>query len=633
MHSTFNPCKPNLFLSAAAVIFLGGSVRAASTIPALEAHEKKNPTAEPVRPATQSRIDKHELLGHIRHLSSKEFRGREAGTPDQLAAAKYIAEEFARYGISSLGDEKEGKTTYFQEFSMDTSLGFGKANALSLTVGDKVSELSVGKDFAPFPAGVEQAQARGGVVFAGYGIIAPEYKYNDFANLDLAGKWALVLRYEPQEQDTKSKFGGKELTRHASLAAKVYNCLTRNAVGVLIVTGPAGRENDAEKLVDGSGTLIGDFEVPVLQITRATADKILSQSGKSVKSLQAAIDAELSNQSFALTDVSLKGTASLQHDKKLTWNVIAKLEGSDEKLKSECVVIGAHCDHVGMGGEDSLLGKEGVGKIHYGADDNASGSAGLLEIAQYLGSLKPAERPKRSILLMAFSGEEKGLLGSQYYLQHPKVPLKDTVAMLNLDMIGRSQQSFVQVAGIGSSKGFKDLVQKAAEDLPLHVQLATAGNGPSDHASFYNKQIPVLFFFTHLHGDYHRPTDTWDKINAPAAEAVAELARKLLVEIATNPVRPEFVKNEARGYLGISPDSKKLKESKGYPIGAVLPKSPAEVAGLKAGDVIIAVNGNEVADASDLAMAMIDYGANDEVLIRVMRSGAVLEMPLKIAAR
>ena len=211
--------------------------------PAAEAADEKNcnPTAIPVHPSLSAQIDKGELLGHVKFLSAPELRGREAGSAEQLKAARYVADEFARYGLQPLGENENGQPTYFQNFELKTSKGASQSCALKLNSGGREKSFALKTEFAPFPSALEKTNGKGGVAFAGYGIMAPEYEYDDFGELDLAGKWALLLRYEPQEHDEKSKFAGKDHTRHAGLSSKIYNCAMRRAAGVLIVTGPAGR--------------------------------------------------------------------------------------------------------------------------------------------------------------------------------------------------------------------------------------------------------------------------------------------------------------------------------------------------------------------------------------------------------
>lgn len=592
-----------------------------------------NPTATPVRPSIKAEVDKDELLGHIRFLADPEMRGREAGSPEQLKAADYVAAEFKRYGLEPFGEVKDGQRGYFQEFNLPISRGLGEKNSLALKQGGKETAFQVRKQFAAFSVSKPKAVAEGGVVFAGYGIVAPEYGYDDFKDVNLDGKWALVLRYEPQEFDAGSKFNGRQHTQHAALPAKVAHCLKRKAAGVLIVTGAAGREKEADKLTDGTGAGDENAALPVVNVTRETANVLLEASGKTIGDLQGAIDKDLSLQSFELKGAAVKAEVELQFDLRPTRNIIGRLEGSDPQLKQECVIFGAHSDHVGLGKEGSLLGAEGAGKVHPGADDNASGTAGLLEIAQRLGALKPAERPKRSLIFIAFTGEEKGLLGAQHYLKQPQMPVKDTIAMLNMDMIGRSEDDSVQIAGVGTGKGFKDLVQRVVAGSKLRIYLGSSGEGPSDHAAFYRAGLPVLFFFAGLHPDYHRPTDTWEKINAPVARDLSDLAGKVLIEIANLAARPEYIKPGSRGYLGLGVDQMRVRSAIGFPVGAVAPGSPAAAAGLKSGDLIVTVNGQKIQQAMDFNILLLDFGAGDTLQIVVKRGEEKLELKVQLTER
>lgn len=599
-----------------------GPLAATQTLPVPQ-DEAVNPTAVPVEPAQLPAVDKGELLGHIKYLSSIELRGREAGTPDQRRAAEYISAEFARYGLQPLGDAAEdgARRMFLQKFDLPVVKEFGPDTALSFTIGKETVALARGKDYAPLAGSMKAAKADAEVVFAGYGIADPSRNYDDFAKVDVAGKWALLLRYEPQEHDPDSVFDGKKTTLHSYFTTKINNCVVRKAAGVLIVTGPASRPEQPDQAKGTGLDLIGDFGVPVFEITREAAAKLLKPSGFALADLQAAIDKDLSNHSMALKEARAAGISDIVIDPQPTYNVVAKLEGRDEKLRDEIVVLGAHCDHVGLGNFGSLLGAKGKGRLHPGADDNASGTAGLLEAAQYFAALKPEERPRRSIVFIAFSGEEKGLLGSEHWVQHPTAPLKDVVAMVNMDMIGRSVDGHVQISGVGTSPGFKALVEESAKGSALKIALGSSGVAPSDNTTFFNKNIPVLFFFTGTHPDYHQPGDTWDKINAPVAAEVARIACTVLRGIADSEQRPEFLKAGKRGYLGISPDRALLKTAKGFPVGTVSAGSPAAVAGLKPGDLVVALNGSPMNSAQDLLMGLIGYSPGDEVTLVVERGG------------
>jgi len=620
-------------------VFFALAVRVQASTPptgpegTVEAALLVNPTATPVRPSTNAAIDKGEFLGHVKHLASEEFRGREAGTADQIRAAEYIADEFKRYGLEPYGVPKDGQPTWYQEFSMAQSIGWEAATSLQMLGKHGEKTFAASKDFAPISLGASKCSVEAGLVFAGYGIEAPEYDYNDFKDLPVEGKWVLLLRYEPQAFDPNSKFEGKAHTRHAHFGRKLEQLTKRKAAGVLLVTGLLGLEGKPDALSDGRGPVDPSQKLPFFQLSRAAVDDLLKASGKDIVGLQKAIDADLSCQSFEIKDVKLSGTVELKIDPRSTRNIIARLEGQDPELKKEYVILGAHSDHVGLGRDGSLLGREGLGKIHPGADDNASGTAGLLEIAQYFGSLKPEERPKRSILFMAFSGEEKGLLGAYHYTRHPLVPLKDTSAMLNMDMIGRSEDGRAQVAGLGTGTLLKDLIKKHALQSTLNLHLGSSGEGPSDHAAFYAAGVPVLFFFTGLHPDYHRPSDTWEKIDARTAEKVAMLARNVLTELANHAERPKFTKSSLRGYLGIGLNHMTARETKGYPVGSVQADSPAEKAGLKVGDIIVGINGQKVEQSGDLNMCLIDFGPGDEIEMTFKRGEQIQKAKATLAGR
>ena len=449
------------------------------------------------------------------------------------------------------------------------------------------------------------------VAFAGYGIIAPELNYDDFAGLDLCGQVGADSALRTGRVSEKAG----SIPNTPPMAAKLLNCSVRRAAGVLLVTGPLGHEKDGEQSLLGKDVpgIVGDFNLPLIHITQKVADQLLAPAGKNIGDLQRAIEKDRSNQSFALTGVRVRGVADIQVEKRMTDNIIARLPGSDAALKNEYMIVGAHCDHVGFGYEGSLLGKDGAGKLHPGADDNASGTAGMLEIAQYVASLKGDARPKRSILFMAYSGEEKGLLGSHYFLEHPTIEIKNIDAMLNLDMIGRSSDGGMQISGIRSGKGFKELVTADNAEFNYKLHLGGAGDGPSDHASFFHKNIPVLFFSNGLHADYHRPSDTWEKINAPVAADTARLAAKILLDLANRPDRAVFTPAGSGVFRGLSADREKEGSAKGYPVGGTQEGSPAEKAGLQNGDLIVALNDQALTSALDLLMSLTEFSPGDVV--------------------
>lgn len=591
-----------------------------------------NPTATP-RPAESPEIHKGELLGHIKYLSQMELMGREAGTEGHRMTSRYIASEFKRYGLEPHGDENDGARSFRQEFTVKMVKGFGPATGLKLTEGEASTSFEHRKDFAPFLVGKPTVAGTGGVAFVGYGIVAPEHKYDDFGELNIEGRWAVMLRYEPQEHDAKSVFSGRKHTKHASLNSKIGHCAKRKAAGVIIVTGPAGREMKTELLPrERQRRAIGKWKIPVLVAKRHVVDRILKSTGKTIAGLQEAIDKDLSHQSFLLEGLQLTGGSEAIITNEPTHNVIARLPGRDELLRAEAVVVGAHSDHVGLGEFGSRLGDKGRGKIHPGADDNASGVAALLEMAQRFAALKPEQRPKRSVVFMTFSGEEKGLLGSQHYVRNPSIPLKDIVTMLNMDMVGRSRNGHATVSGVGVAKEFKAIVEKHAKTPGLSVKMGRGASAPSDHMSFYRHKIPCMFIFTGLAPDYHTPSDTWEKINAPAAAAIARLLYGITFDIADAENRPTYIDPQSEGVLGIAP-ARRAGKVKGFTIGRVYPGGAAELAGLKAGDVIIEMDGEAVASADAFTIGLIGQPPGQTIKLKVKRGEEELVIDATLGQR
>ncbi|MBM3457811.1 MAG: M28 family peptidase, partial [Armatimonadetes bacterium] len=321
-----------------------------------------------------------------------------------------------------------------------------------------------------------------------------------------------------------------------------------------------------------------------------------------------------------------------------TRNVIGLLEGSDPVLKQEYVVVGAHYDHLGLGGAHSLSSDERPA-IHHGADDNASGTAGVLELANHFASRRGELR--RSLLFMAFSGEEMGLLGSAHWTKNPTVPLERVAAMVNLDMIGRMKGDTVQVLGAGSSPAWKELLEEA--NRPHRLQLKAGGGGSfggSDHQSFYARQIPVLFFFTGIHPDYHLPSDTWEKVNADGQSRLLQLVRDATLRIVRLDTRPAFTRTQEeqqapspgfRVFLGTIPDY--AEEGVGVVLQGVREGSPAAKAGIQAGDTLVELAGKSIRNVQEYTTILGTLKANVEVGVVVLRKGQRLALKITPMAR
>lgn len=472
-----------------------------------------------------------ELANHVKYLASDQLEGRKAGSKGAEAAAQYIANEFKTYGLKPIGDEG----TYFQSFEIVVAITLGPNNTFAFTAAGKKSAAEVDKGFRPL--GFSSSESfEGSLVFVGYGISDTAKRYDDYAGLDVSGKVVMVLRNAPPSDSTRN------LNQHASLRYKASKARELGAKGLVVVTGPEDSDtDDLIKLTYDNST--GNAGILAVNVTRKVADELLKATATTVKDLQKEINKNRAPRSFSLPGVSVHVALDLKEIRQKTRNVIGMLEGSDPELKNQVIVIGAHYDHLGMGGEGSGSLKPDTVAIHHGADDNASGTAGLLELAQAFANEK--EALKRSIVFISFTGEEMGLLGSGYYVNHAILPLARTVSMINMDMIGRLRNRTLIVQGVGTSPGFEAIANKHNKDSAFALRLNKDGFGPSDQSSFYAKHIPVFFFFTDTHPDYHLPSDTYDKINYQGMEKIVRYVEEIAHDLDQTSERPQYVSVES----------------------------------------------------------------------------------------
>lgn len=612
---------------------------------ALAILEEELKTSEPASWATLAEaaasITPSECFHHDSTLASTPFGGRESGTPGGEAAARLVADRFREYGLRPI----DPAGTYLQEFGIGGSiLGTKVGLSVRSPAGEEKAFRFEKLDFSVFDfSGPGKVTAP--VVFVGYGITAPEFKYDDYAGVEVKGKIVLCLRHEPQENDKDSVFLGSMHTRHASFVAKAKNAEEHGAAALLLVTDPNNHTSTVpfsqaslfpkeippelqttfEKLsseqLGGTGMNVKDLKellssmgegsgqalsIPAAHVSLAVADALVSGLGRKLAELQKEIDSGPRPASAEVPGVTATVEIEVRKNPQTTWNVIGCVEGSDPALKDEYVVVGAHYDHLGLG-HFGALDPGNAGKIHYGADDNASGTAGLIEMAEAFG--KSARRPKRSILLMAFAAEEKGLIGSQYYCEHPLVPLAQTVAMLNMDMIGRNETNRIEIEGAPTSKALHRILEEENAADPMTL---TYGTGvyfrQSDQYSFYEKDIPCLFFCDGLHPDYHRHSDTFDKIDAVKIARTSRLCLRVAWRVADMEGRPDFSKTAGgaaanRPRLGVvsqALDAETLEklglpaDTKGVVLQQVVSDLPGAKAGLQEGDVITAFDGKRI---------------------------------------
>jgi aminopeptidase YwaD len=552
-----------------------------------------------------------ELEDHIKYLSSDSLRGRLTGSPGDSLAAVYIKNKLASYGFIPLNGDG------FQRYKVTKKLVPGSNNSLSAGGISYIAE----KDFIPFAFSSNSA-LESEVVFAGYGfnISNDSLKWNDYENTDVRGKWILILRGDPEPDNTMSPFIPVSADRDKALLAK-----DMGAAGVLMVSGPVFEPQDTFDVLTSSDYY--PVGLPVFRIKRAVADNILSKSKISVAALEKKLNDTRKPFSFA-TKVIVNGNAEVVSEMANTRNVVMVLPGEDPQLKNEYIILGAHFDHLGMGGPGSGSRALDTIGIHHGADDNASGVAMMLELAEKFAKTKGSH--KRSIICISFSGEEEGLLGSKHFTDDPGIDLSKVNAMINMDMVGRlNDANNLQIGGVGTAAGLKDLVLENSDTSIIKLSLSEEGYGPSDHSSFYGKNIPVLFYFTGAHMDYHTPTDTWDKINYKGMVEISALIFKVAEDLALENSRLQFKeagpKAEVNRYpgrrgvtLGIMPDFAGVIKN-GLRADFVTPGKPAALGGMKKGDIITAINGKTVNNIQDYMFRMGQLKHGQTISVEVLR--------------
>ena len=627
------------------------------------------------------------LLQDVSVLASDEFEGRGVGTEGINKAAAYIEGIFREAGLNVTVDKGDA----FQEFEVSNGAKLEDGNSLEFVDAAGVkTALEMDKSFRTCSFS-EPGTFEAEIIFAGYAIESE--KYNDFAGIDVKDKVVLFLRRSPKTGDPHAGFN----ERDASLKTKLSQCYRRGATAVLILNDGASAKNDRaaleekiakakDKIVElveqtiptgvitsggGNGeppeaekartelpgavdhlrqlrAMLTSFDadplmefgyageksgdaLPTFHVKRSAVEPIIkTATGKTLAEIEASIEATLKPASQVLTGVRATGKASLHIEKVTVKNVIGVLEG-EGPLKEETIVVGAHYDHLGHGGDGSL--QPGSKEIHNGADDNGSGSAGLLELVRRLAGRK--EKLSRRIVFMAFTGEERGLLGSAHYVKTPLYPIEQTVVMFNLDMIGRMEQSKLTVYGTGTSHFWDKRVDEAGAAAGLTLIKKPEGFGPSDHSSFYAMKIPVLHVFGGLHSDYHRPSDDVEKLNVPGMRQATDFFEKLIVEAAQTPTKPDYIEIQgkaelgrtgSRPYFGSIPDFN--SDQKGYAIMGVAPGGPSDKAGIKAGDVIIQLGDQKIGSLDDFDLALRKFKSGDQADVTVRRKGQ--EVKLKV---
>ena len=575
-----------------------------------------------VKEDTSPEISIHDLKQHIIFLASDSLKGRKPGTDGGRIAAEYVAKEISNIGLSPIENNS------FQYFDVVTSISAGENNTFRF----KDFNGEVEMDFTPLSFS-ENGDVTAPVIFAGYGfdVKTDSILWNDYSGLDVTGKWVMVLRGDPEDNPHGI------FSEHSSLRKKTLVARDHGAAGILFLSGPEFDETDELIPLVYDQSQSGSA-IYAIHIKRSVADRIIKESGYTISQLEQRLISDRKPVSFIVQE-EITASTDLVKQTVTTQNVAGILYGSDPRLKEEIIVIGAHYDHLGFGGAHSGSRRPDTLVIHNGADDNASGVAAILEIIEKLKAEQT--KLKRSILFLSFGAEEMGLLGSKYFVNNPLVDLEKIKLMFNLDMVGRldSTTKAITVGGTGTAVGLSDLVQRLAEGEDLNVKLSSEGYGPSDHTSFYVENIPVLFFFTGVHEDYHTPEDDVEKINLSGEKLVAEFVHDLIIEAANVPeslvyqeAGPKEQPSGRRRFkvtLGIMPDYAS-EGGEGLRVDGVLNNKPAKRSGMEKGDVIVAMDGKPVKNIYDYMYRLEECKPGQRVNVDVLRNGKKITLVVEL---
>ena len=581
----------------------------------------------------------------IEFLASDELEGRMTGSEGAKRAAEHIATQFEQRNLKPIGDA----ASYFQEFEFTAGRRIiAEENRFQLTRqmhgSEQIMEFSVERDFQPLSFS-RNGVVEGEVVFVGYGLTVPGELgegYDAYAGLDVKDKIVVALRYVPEGVEPERR---QQLNRYAGLRYKAMQAREQGAKAFLVVAGP--NSPNAGKLIPlDFDSSLADSGIVAASISDTVANGLFVPSGKNLKDVQSGLDVENPHflGQFPLPDVKVKIVVSVEKVKKTDQNVLALLPPPELTDDTEYVIVGAHYDHIGYGEIGSLAGKDEEGQIHNGADDNASGTAVVLELATTLSEAyqKQPEKFRRGIIFALWSGEELGLIGSTHFVNAPVVPLEKVAAYVNFDMVGRLRENKLILQGVGSSSVWTKLIEKRNVPIGFNLTLQEDPYLPTDVTAFYPKEVPVLSFFTGGHEDYNRPTDDPDTLNYTGIERIARLAHGIVSDLVSTPERPAYVRVERsqseegsrdtlRAYLGTIPDY--TTEGTGVKISGVRAGGPADKAGLKGGDIIVEFGGQQIANIYDYTYALDAVKIGEPVEVVVLRDGKRMQLTVTPEAR
>lgn len=568
-------------------------------------------------------ISAADLKRDVTFLASDSLKGRKSGTPEINVAGSYILNRFLEAGLIPLGENG------FQYFEIVTNVTLGSGNYLEFSSGS----FSIKEDFVPLSFSTN-GTVKAPVIFAGFGfdLNLDSLKWNDYQQMDVTGTWVMVFRGDPEPDLSDSKF-----IPFSDIRTKILTAKDKGAAGVLLITPKSVDKEDKlmPLIVENNEVTSG---IPVINIRRDLADRLLGKKG-STDSLEKAIIRDKMPHSFT-TSIILTGATDVVQHRERTFNVIALLPGRDSILRDEYLVVGAHYDHLGLGGPGSGSRMPDTNAVHNGADDNASGTALIMELADLLS--QESKMVRRSIIFIAFSGEEIGLLGSKFFVNHPAVPLSKIKGMFNFDMVGRfdPEKNSISVSGTGTSVEADTILRIYESSLPFKVIHAPDGYGPSDHAAFYAAGIPVFYFNTGVHIDYHTPFDDTEKLDFKTEAEIGDFAASVIREVDgmnQSLAFRESGKRDGTGRggrrlkvtLGIMPDFAGT-EKKGLRVDGVTKEGPADKGGMRKGDIIISVNGMKVENIYEYMSRLQKLRQGQTISVEVIREEKIVVLIIQL---
>lgn len=604
--------------------------------------------------ATVAKVAEKDLRHHIEYLASPELEGRMTGTPGEQLATAYVGHAFKSFGLKPFLSED-----FFHPFEFTAGVDLGKKNKLALTIGGVARDLVLNKDWRPLSfSQLGEIDAKE-IVFAGYGIEIPEGQvdadgsktemYSSYYHLAVKDKWVLLLRFVPENVNAERR---RQFSRFSSMRYKAMIARQKGAKGVIFVAGPNTEvKNDLVGLsYDAS---MADSGIAAISVRKEIGEKLIAAAGDNLKEIQTALDKGEMMMGVKIPKSSVNATIDIVQQKRIGRSVVGRLQAKDPAArKKPALILGAHVDHLGThGGGSRATGKE-ASEIHFGADDNASGVAALLEIAQDLSAQQASGKLKlkRDVVFAAWSGEEIGLIGSSKFVQNVAQKLKGNAdamlndvfaANLNMDMVGRLEKSLV-LQGIGSSSVWPAIIEQRNAPIGLPIKTQSDAYLPTDATSFYLREVPILNAFTGAHDDYHTPNDTADKINYPGTERVTRFMALVARGLASGEGAPDYVKVERpegqgrranlRAYLGTVPDYSQ-GDIVGVKLSGATKGGPADKAGIKGGDIVVDVAGKEVKNIYDYTYVLESLKVGEKVKISVMRKGKKVTLEVTPGSR